>query len=216
MNRLFVLFASMISLSAVSFCSFSSEPTQLDWQDLKPAQVENQMVLPELSYQQKMILQQILTLSQFDDPETKKDLLELKATLKADGLNADGLLKLRAEYIQNEQRVAQAVTSDFDGQNVKIPGFLVPIEFSAPLVATEFLLVPTAGACIHLPPPAANQIVRVSYPQGYEVDTVQYPVWVEGVISSNLKTDNVYLVDGDADVTMGYQLNASSVVDYHE
>ncbi|MCW8346844.1 MULTISPECIES: DUF3299 domain-containing protein [Vibrio] len=216
MNRLFVLFASIVSLSTVSFCSFSGEPTQLDWQDLKPAQAQNQMVLPELSYQQKMILQQIFTLSQYDDPKTNKDLVELKATLRADGLDADGLLTLRAEYIEKQQRAAEAVTSDFDGKNVRIPGFLVPIEFSAPLVATEFLLVPTAGACIHMPPPPANQIVRVSYPQGYEVETVQYPVWVEGVISSHLKTDNVYLVDGDTDVTMGYQLSASSVVNYHE
>jgi hypothetical protein len=66
-----------------------------------------------------------------------------------------------------------------------------------------------------MPPPPANQIVRVSYPEGYKVETVQYPVWVEGVISSKLTTDNVYLVDGDTDVTMGYDMNASLVVNYH-
>nr|PMI22221.1 hypothetical protein BCU50_11845 [Vibrio sp. 10N.286.46.E10]PMI99611.1 hypothetical protein BCU34_15105 [Vibrio sp. 10N.286.45.E10] len=66
-----------------------------------------------------------------------------------------------------------------------------------------------------MPPPPANQIVRVSYPEGYKVETVQYPVWVEGVISSKLTTDNVYLVDGDTDLTMGYDMNASLVVNYH-
>jgi len=67
-------------------------------------------------------------------------------------------------------------------------------------LATEFLLVPTAGACIHLPP-AANQIVNISYPEGDKVETVQHPAWVEGVISSKLTTNNVYLVNGD--LTMG-------------
>jgi hypothetical protein len=66
-----------------------------------------------------------------------------------------------------------------------------------------------------MPPPPANQIVRVSYPQGYQVETVQYPVWVEGVISSKLETSSVYLVDGDTDLTMGYNLTASMVVNYH-
>ncbi|EGU45026.1 hypothetical protein VISP3789_09308 [Vibrio splendidus ATCC 33789] len=61
------------------------------------------------------------------------------------------------------------------------------------------MLVPTAGACIHLPP--ANQIVNTSYPEGDKVETVQHPAWVEGVISSKLTTNNVYLVNGD--LTMG-------------
>ncbi len=65
-----------------------------------------------------------------------------------------------------------------------------------------------------MPPPPANQIVRVSYPEGYEMRTVQYPVWVEGTISSELKTENVYIVDGASDITMGYTLSASKVVDY--
>ncbi|WP_061015656.1 DUF3299 domain-containing protein [Vibrio splendidus] len=210
MNRLITLFVSI-----VSFGSFASEPTELDWKDLRPVHAQNQVVLPEISYQQKLILQQIFTLSQYDDPKNNEELVALKETLKSEGLDADELLKLRSEYIVNQQRAAETVTHDFDGKSVRIPGFLVPIEFSAPLVATEFLLVPTAGACIHMPPPPANQIVRVSYPEGYKVETVQYPVWVEGVISSKLTTDNVYLVDGDTDVTMGYKLNASMVVNYH-
>ena len=81
-------------------------------------------------------------------------------------------------------------------------------------LATEFLLVPTAGACIHMPP-TANQIVRISYPEGDTVETVQHPAWLEGVISSKLTTDNVYLVNGDTDLTIGYDMNASLVVNYH-
>jgi hypothetical protein len=43
---------------------------------------------------------------------------------------------------------------------VSIPGFMVPLEDDADQV-TEFLLVPFAGACIHVPPPPPNQMVYV-------------------------------------------------------
>ena len=202
-------------MSIASFGSFAGEATQLDWQDLRPEPISSQVTLPEITYQQKQTLQQIFTLSQYNDSESANKIAALKEKLKSEGLDADELFKLRQQYIESQQRAAQTVTTHYDGQRVRIPGFLVPIEFSAPLVATEFLLVPTAGACIHMPPPPANQIVRVSYPQGYQVETVQYPVWVEGVISSKLETSSVYLVDGDTDLTMGYNLTASMVVNYH-
>lgn len=47
-----------------------------------------------------------------------------------------------------------------NNQVVSIPGFMVPLEDDADQV-TEFLLVPFAGACIHVPPPPPNQMVYV-------------------------------------------------------
>jgi hypothetical protein len=49
---------------------------------------------------------------------------------------------------------------DLDGVVVKLPGYVVPLEYS-PDALREFLLVPYFGACIHSPPPPANQIVHV-------------------------------------------------------
>ncbi|WP_242671328.1 DUF3299 domain-containing protein [Hylemonella gracilis] len=43
---------------------------------------------------------------------------------------------------------------------VRLSGYAVPLEKNAEGI-TEFLLVPYFGACIHVPPPPANQIVRV-------------------------------------------------------
>jgi hypothetical protein len=43
---------------------------------------------------------------------------------------------------------------------VSVPGFMVPLEDDADEV-TEFLLVPFAGACIHVPPPPPNQMIYV-------------------------------------------------------
>jgi hypothetical protein len=43
---------------------------------------------------------------------------------------------------------------------VSVPGFMVPLEDDADQV-TEFLLVPFAGACIHVPPPPPNQMIYI-------------------------------------------------------
>jgi hypothetical protein len=46
------------------------------------------------------------------------------------------------------------------GSKVKLPGFAIPLENKGGKVS-EFLLVPYFGACIHSPPPPANQIIHV-------------------------------------------------------
>ena len=69
-----------------------------------------------------------------------------------------------------------------DGQPVMIPGFMVPLDDAATTVR-EFLLVPYAGACIHVPPPPANQIVHVTMVDGYEADVMWWdPIWVRGAL----------------------------------
>lgn len=52
------------------------------------------------------------------------------------------------------------VVEELDGEYVKITGFIVPLEFDIEYV-NEFLLAPYMGACIHVPPPPANQIILV-------------------------------------------------------
>ena len=52
------------------------------------------------------------------------------------------------------------VRSDLNGTRVRIPGYMTPLSFEDAEVG-EFLLVPYVGACVHVPPPPANQIVYV-------------------------------------------------------
>ena len=49
---------------------------------------------------------------------------------------------------------------DLEGRKVRLPGFVIPLERKGEQVI-EFLLVPYFGACIHTPPPPANQIIHV-------------------------------------------------------
>ncbi|MEZ9628189.1 DUF3299 domain-containing protein [Vibrio breoganii] len=194
--------------------TLSAKSLTLDWDDLRPEAPANTITLPELSDEHRVEIQRIFTLMHSSNPEDAEQINEIAAKLKEQGIDALALLQQREQYITEQKRAAETITTEYDGKNVRIPGFLVPIEFADAMVATEFLLVPVAGACIHMPPPPANQIVRVSFPKGYPMKTVQYPVWVEGTISSELKSEDVYIVDGTSNITMGYSLNATLVKDY--
>lgn len=78
-----------------------------------------------------------------------------------------------------------------DGKLVKVPGFTVPLEDFASS-ATEFLLVPYVGACIHTPPPPPNQLVYIKMDEGKRAKMDGWnPVWVEGVLSIEM-TESVY------------------------
>ncbi|CAM4178096.1 DUF3299 domain-containing protein [Vibrio neonatus] len=208
---LFLLF----TLNVFANSAIASTAITVDWDNLRPAAEPNPIVLPELSREHLSKIQNVFTLMHSTEPADEEQLTALLAELKQDNIDAIELLKMREAYIEAQKLASQSLTTEFDGKNVRIPGFLVPIQFSDAMVATEFLLVPVAGACIHMPPPPANQIVRVSYTKGYAMRTVQYPVWVEGVMQSSLTTEDVYIVDGTSNISMGYQLQASMVMDYH-
>jgi hypothetical protein len=95
-----------------------------------------------------------------------------------------------------------AVVAELDGNRVSIGGYVVPLDFEATTVK-EFLLVPFVGACIHVPPPPANQIIYVKSPQGFEVSGSFDAVTVTGTI----KTTVAFTGLADA----GYTLDAETV-----
>ncbi|MEY4066110.1 MAG: hypothetical protein RIR26_2318 [Pseudomonadota bacterium] len=66
-----------------------------------------------------------------------------------------------------------------DGQKVRIPGFIVPLEDNQDSVS-EFLLVPSPTACIHTPPPPANQMVHVRMAGGRKATRSFGPIWAKG------------------------------------
>jgi len=92
--------------------------------------------------------------------------------------------------------------AELDGKRVRIGGYVVPLDFEATTIK-EFLLVPFVGACIHVPPPPANQIVYVKAEEGIEITGQFDPVWVTGTI----KTEPAFT--GLADT--GYSLTAERV-----
>ena len=70
-----------------------------------------------------------------------------------------------------------------DGQAVKLPGYVVPLD-AVQDAMREFLLVPYFGACIHSPPPPANQIVLVVPATPAKGLRAMEVVWVTGVMQA--------------------------------
>lgn len=71
----------------------------------------------------------------------------------------------------------------FDGSDVRLPGYVVPLQVIDGGL-TEFLLVPYFGACIHVPPPPANQIVHVTSRRPVKGFGTMSAVWVSGTFRS--------------------------------
>lgn len=115
------------------------------------------------------------------------------------------------EVMKKMEALAKAspIKEDLNDKRVRLPGYVVPLETDGKQ-ATEFLLVPYFGACVHVPPPPANQTVHVitKDPQGARISKLFEIVWVEGVI----KTERFSSELADA----GYVITASKVEPYEE
>jgi hypothetical protein len=99
-----------------------------------------------------------------------------------------------------------APTNDkMDGATVRLPGYVVPLD-EVDGKMKEFLLVPYFGACIHTPPPPANQIVHVIVDKPMKGLRMMDAVWVSGT----LKTGRLDTVMG----TSGYRMQAVVIDPY--
>jgi len=90
----------------------------------------------------------------------------------------------------------------------RIPGFVVPLKTTEDMEILEFFLVPYYGACIHVPPPPPNQIIHVKYREGFKLDALYDPVWIEGTLVIE-RTENVM-------GTSSYSIVAESVEPYEQ
>lgn len=125
----------------------------------------------------------------------------LQGVGRGEGIEIDWRLLNQMDYIAN---IAPTEIQQLEGQQVKIPGFMVPLEDDQRKV-TEFLLVPTPQACIHVPPPPPNQMVYVRMKKG--VDSMQgLPIWVYG----KFKVTTVRSQYGD----VSFEMEGELVEDY--
>jgi len=76
------------------------------------------------------------------------------------------------------------VNDALDGEEVRIPGFIVPLELDEDGRVTEFFLVPYFGACIHVPPPPANQMVYVVMDRGIDLGSMYSSYWISGTMAT--------------------------------
>jgi uncharacterized protein len=105
------------------------------------------------------------------------------ALLQSDVPEVDWKLLGELDYLTGK---GPAKLTDFDGQRVRIPGFMVPLEDNQKNV-TEFLLVPSPQACIHVPPPPPNQMVLIEMPESANAEVAYGPIWVYGKLRLHSK-----------------------------
>lgn len=86
-----------------------------------------------------------------------------------------------------------------NGKPISIPGFMVPFEDNMG-EASEFLLVPSPQACIHVPPPPPNQMIFVKM-KSKPAKMQWTPIWLSGTFhiqSNDSPYGQVsYYVEGD-------------------
>ena len=95
--------------------------------------------------------------------------------------------------VEDSEAMMQATLQDtplveaLDGQEVKVSGYVVPLASDEEAIS-EFLLVPFLGACIHVPPPPANQIVYVKPTYPLPHSDAQSVVSVAGTLGAQGRT----------------------------
>lgn len=100
------------------------------------------------------------------------------------------------------------VVSELHEMQVRIPGFIVPLQSEGVNLYTEFLLVPYFGACIHLPPPPPNQIIYVVSDVPVRVQDTGQAYFLEGLLRAEAKQTEL----GDT----AYTLKAQNIMFYME
>ncbi len=116
-----------------------------------------------------------------------------------------GIVDHDGASLSSQQPVSSGVRTDWNGKTVRLPGYVVPIEYDGTGV-TAFLLVPYVGACVHVPPPPANQLILVSTKRPYELEGMFEAVKVTGTLGTASMSTEL------ADV--GYTIEATKIAPF--
>ena len=139
--------------------------------------------------------------------------VELEHKFKSNNVDFEPLVTQYNAFLDEIERRNKTVDNKLDGQLVRIPGYALPLETSATAV-TEFLLVPSIGACIHTPVPPANQMVFVKLNQSYQAKRLYDPVWITGRIKIEHNKRSINYSDGESGVESAYTLQGVKIEPY--
>jgi len=215
----------LISVALACFALLVSATTadvtrQVMWDDLVPPAPPLHDPFMRLTNDQKLDLHAIIGIKVekmqglIDENDRLWEIaLERIEKLTKQGLDVEALIK---QYIALEKEIAKrgaAVVGALDGQLVRIPGYVLPLEFSGTEV-NEFFLVPYVGACIHVPPPPPNQMVFVRLGDRTISGDLYEPVWITGRMKVEKTNTSLTYFDGQSMVDAGYTLDGLKVENY--
>ena len=168
--------------AARSLPADKSKVIELEWTDLLPdADLQKMEALPEVSHEGG----------------------EAAGSAINKNLNTsnDPSMKAWADVMSSAN-----VRGELNGRLVKIPGFVVPIEYDTDQNITAFFLVPYFGACIHVPPPPPNQIIFVTNKQKIKGDMIYSPFWISGTLTTETMSHDL--------AKSAYSMKADKIEEY--
>ncbi|MES3037615.1 MAG: DUF3299 domain-containing protein [Bdellovibrionota bacterium] len=128
---------------------------------------------------------------------------QARSSVSLSAVEIDWRLLQEMDYLTGK---ASEELKALDGKTVKVPGFMVPLEDNMRSV-TEFLLVPSPQACIHVPAPPPNQMVYVHMKNDGKNPVAYGPIWVYG----ELKLETKKSMYGDT----SFELIGTRIEPYH-
>ncbi len=114
----------------------------------------------------------------------------------------EGLIDHTIAPLSAQQPPSSGLRADWSGQTVRLPGFVMPLVHPGTGITT-FILVPFVGACVHVPPPPANQLVFVTTDRPFQSAGLYEAVHVTGTLG--VSTIHTHLAE------VGYSLAADTV-----
>ena len=202
-----ILLSAALTLTAS--VGFADQAKEIGWEELAAPTSVFENPFENLTDQQMQTLARILRLDYLveteKDAEAKVEVAGLRKDLSKEGIDADFLLAERIRIMTKLENESRMPNTSVVGQTVRMPGYLLPLELDGNL-AVEFLLVPTVGACIHTPPPPANQLVLVTAKKPYMMGDLFDPVEVTGTFGTAATSTDL--------AEIGYTLNEAKVRAY--
>jgi len=134
-----------------------------------------------------------------------RDLVPASGGLDMTDLLRTGIVQHGELSTPFDQELGAELTTEFNDQLIRIPGYIVPLEFDGAGV-TSFILVPYVGACIHVPPPPPNQLIFVTTDRPYDSAGLFEAIYVTGQFRTNATQTAL--------AQIGYQMQATRIVPY--
>ena len=111
------------------------------------------------------------------------------------------------KFLKKIELAGLKINKKLIGKKIKLYGFMVPLktDFTESLMVKEFVLVPSAGMCIHVPPPPPNQMIFVKLNKLEKARYMHKPISVEGILINTPPIKEVY--------NSIYEMNLDKIID---
>lgn len=160
-------------------------------------------------------LRKQLTAQGIDDEKRrrmKERLDREEAKLAVSGVKTDWLLSQRKRIARKRAAASLAGNQDLDGQNIVIPGYVIPVLDAGSETSATGYLVPERGMCSHMPAPDPNQMIRYKLATDWQADSIYEPVQLKGTLSIRPTRQEITLLDGQIEMIAVFDMTVTEVV----